>query len=37
MRGANPTKLEDTVKQYQGEAVETAYHVPGHVSKINYI
>jgi len=30
MRGANPTKLEDTVKQYQGEAVETAYHVPGH-------
>jgi len=35
MRGANPSKLEATVKQYQGETAETAYSVPGHVRIYN--
>jgi len=35
MRGANPSKLEATVKQYQGEATDAPYSVPGHVSKKN--
>jgi len=39
MKGANPSKLEATVKQYQGDAGETSYNVPGHVcfKKNSYI